>query len=82
MEVGVGTGVLWLDGTEVAGGPGCLMLGTSPVYLSPSSPGENESVEQKPSEDEISNVKPSGDLSSCQFSGRFDLYKELTMLGP
>jgi hypothetical protein len=37
-------------------------LGTSPVYGWPSSPGENVSVEQKPSEDVIKRVKPSVDL--------------------
>lgn len=34
----------------------------SPVYCVPSSPGVNESVEQKPSDEEMSSVRPSPDL--------------------
>lgn len=59
-EVGVGTGVFWLDAAarEDRWGP------SSPVYTVPSSPGANDNVEQNPSEDEINNVSPSLDLSS------------------
>lgn len=35
---------------------------SSPLYTSPSSPGENDKVEQKPSEDDINRVNPSLDL--------------------
>lgn len=61
-EVGVGTGVFWVDETAVPDRIGCLCVGTSPVYTWPSSDGRNESVEQNPSDDEIINVKPSLDL--------------------
>jgi hypothetical protein len=36
------------------------------VYFSPSSPGANVTAEQNPSEDVISNVDPSLDLSSLE----------------
>lgn len=59
--VGVGTGVVWFD--DVVADPDCAFGGgTSPLYTSPSSPGEKERLEQKPSEDEIINVRPSLDL--------------------
>lgn len=41
---------------------GCFAVGTSPVYSWPSSPGAKVKVEQKPSEDVMSRVKPSVDL--------------------
>ena len=43
-------------------GSGFLIVGTGPVYGVPSSPGRKDSVEQKPSEEEIIRVRPSGDL--------------------
>jgi hypothetical protein len=59
-DVGVGTGVFWAEETAVPavalGGP------SSPLYTSPSSPGKKDSVEQNPSDEEISNVEPSLDL--------------------
>ena len=67
----IGTGVPWADGVGAEGvGPdaalefafGCDSVGTGPEYLSPSSPGANASVEQKPSVEVISNVRPSLDL--------------------
>ncbi len=70
-EVGVGAGVLWLDGTVVSVvRAGRLWLGTSPVYIWPSSPAVKDSVEQKPSEDEMSRVKPSWALFNNRFSAR------------
>jgi hypothetical protein len=50
----VGAGV---GGTEMPLGPA-----SSPVYAAPSSPGENERVEQKPSDDVMRRVRPSVDL--------------------
>lgn len=38
---------------------GCLLVGTSPVYGLPSSPSAKVRVEQKPSDDVMSNVRPS-----------------------
>lgn len=38
------------------------LVARSPVNCCPSSPGVKESVEQKPSEDEMSSVRPSLDL--------------------
>lgn len=67
----VGTGVPWADGVGAEGvgadavvefAFGCDSVGTGPVYFSPSSPGANASVEQKPSVEVISNVRPSFDL--------------------
>lgn len=49
MVAAVGTGVL------------AFAEASSPVYTWPSSPGVNERVEQKPSEDDISSVRPSLD---------------------
>ena len=48
---------------DAAAGTGVLALAEvrSPVYTCPSSPGVNDSVEQKPSEDDISSVRPSLD---------------------
>lgn len=40
---------------------------SSPVYTVPNSPGLNDIVEQKPSNEEISNVRPSLDLFNGQF---------------
>jgi hypothetical protein len=62
-EVGVGTGVFWLEDEAVTPGTtGFRRLGTSPVYAWPSSVGEKDRVEQKPSDDVISSVRPSLDL--------------------
>jgi len=44
---------------------GCLLVGTSPVYGLPSSPSAKVSVEQKPSEEVISSVRPSFALEDC-----------------
>lgn len=65
--VGVGVGVLWAEaGTFAAAGcagDGFVLVGPiSPLYTSPSSPGANESVEQKPSDEDITRVSPSLDL--------------------
>tara|TARA_R110002060_G_scaffold65221_1_gene74236 strand:+ start:546 stop:983 length:438 start_codon:yes stop_codon:yes gene_type:complete len=60
IEVGVAIGVFWEDETAVM--DGCFAVGTSPTYLSPSSPGAKVRVEQKPSEEVIRRVKPSLDL--------------------
>jgi len=59
IEVGVAIGVFWEDETAVM--DGCFAVGTSPTYLSPSSPGAKVRVEQKPSEEVIRRVKPSLD---------------------
>jgi hypothetical protein len=68
--VGVGVGVDMFDGDAVvlmAAGIWCCLLGVArgPVYFSPSSPGANVTAEQKPSDDVISSVDPSLDLSFC-----------------
>lgn len=56
----------WLDAgvgpAEVA------FLGISPVYTLPNSPGSKESVEQYPSEEEMTNVKPSLDLTKISIT--------------
>lgn len=57
--VGVARGVFWDDDWDVRD----LTTGISPLYTWPSSPAEKVRVEQKPSEDVMSNVKPSFDLS-------------------
>lgn len=65
--VGVGVGVFWAEADTfvvagcavdefVFGGP------ISPLYTSPSSPDANESVEQNPSDEDITRVSPSLDL--------------------
>lgn len=68
MEVGVGTGVFWLEpaaataaaaARPIFGGP------SSPVYTVPNSPGAKVRVEQNPSDEEINNVLPSLDLRVC-----------------
>jgi hypothetical protein len=60
-EVGVGSGVVWAEATALLM-DGCLAVGVSPVYTWPSSPGAKVRVEQNPSEEVISNVRPSMDL--------------------
>jgi len=60
MEVGVAMGVLC---DEAVGIMGCFAVGTSPLYISPNSPGAKVRVEQKPSEDVIRRVWPSFDLN-------------------
>jgi hypothetical protein len=67
--VGVGVGVDWFEGVAavlIAAGVCCgrLWVARGPVYFSPSSPGANVTAEQNPSEDVISKVDPSFDLSS------------------
>lgn len=66
VDAGVGAGVGWLDAgvgpAEVA------FLGISPVYALPNSPGSKESVEQYPSEEEMTNVKPSLDLTKISIT--------------
>lgn len=42
-----------------------LWIASGPVYFSPSSPGENVTAEQNPSEEDISSVDPSFDLEVC-----------------
>ena len=59
-EVGVGIGVFCDDETAVP--DVVIFCPTSPWYGWPSSLGLNDSVEQKPSEDEIRRVRPSLDL--------------------
>jgi hypothetical protein len=59
MEVGVTIGVFC---EEAVGIMGCFAVGTSPLYISPSSPGAKVRVEQKPSEEVIRRVWPSVDL--------------------
>lgn len=60
-DVGVGTGVFWFDETAVPDTTLVFFGPTSPVYTSPSSPGAKDRVEQKPSDDEMSSVRPSLD---------------------
>lgn len=60
-EVGVGSGVVWAEATVLLM-VGCLAVGVSPVYTCPSSPGVKVRVEQNPSDEVISNVRPSMDL--------------------
>lgn len=60
MAVGVAMGVFCDD--EVAVRDACLVVGMSPTYSWPSSPGVKVRVEQKPSEDVIRRVMPSFDL--------------------
>jgi len=62
--VGVGTGDACVEPPVpmVSGRCGWLGVGTVPVYGVPNSPGENASVEQKPSDELITSVKPSLDL--------------------
>lgn len=57
---GLGIGVFWFDEAppEDTGCRGPI----SPVYGAPNSPGKNDSVEQNPSDEDMSNVKPSVDL--------------------
>lgn len=50
------------DETDVPWTTGCFDACTSPVYNWPSSPVVKDRVEQKPSDDDINNVKPSPDL--------------------
>lgn len=50
-----------MDDAAVLADAEFLAAVNSPVYTCPSSPGLNEIVEQKPSEDEISRVSPSLD---------------------
>ena len=60
-EAAVGVG--WAgDAVDVAG-DGCAAVGTWPVYTCPSSPGLKVRFEQKPSEELMSNVRPSLDLN-------------------
>jgi hypothetical protein len=56
IEVGVAMGVFC---EEALGIMGCFAVGTSPLYISPSSPGWKVRVEQKPSEEVIRRVWPS-----------------------
>jgi hypothetical protein len=61
--VGVGRGVMFVDAVPVVELFWAVEFGpVGPVYGCPSSPGANESVEQNPSEELMSNVKPSVDL--------------------
>ena len=60
--VGVGIGVGWADDAVDMAGDGCAAVGTWPVYTCPSSPGLKVRFEQKPSEELMSNVRPSLDL--------------------
>jgi len=62
-DVGVGIGV-FCDDRAAGPAPACLGGPISPVYTCPSSPGRKDNVEQNPSDDEISSVNPSLDLSS------------------
>jgi hypothetical protein len=62
VEVGVCIGVFCEDETAVLLSVGCLAVGISPVYTWPSSPGAKVRVEQKPSDEVISKVRPSADL--------------------
>jgi hypothetical protein len=69
--VGVGTGVgCDEDPVETGAGDGWWALGTWPVNICPSSPGLKVRVEQKPSDELMSNVSPSLDLEIL--SARFD----------
>lgn len=69
VPVGVGVGVEWLDDcaalTLIAAGVACRRVdeASGPVYFSPSSPGAKVIAEQNPSEDVMSNVDPSLDLT-------------------
>jgi hypothetical protein len=69
--VGVGVGVEWFDDCDavvlIEGVGWCrawLALASGPVYFSPNSPGLNVKEEQNPSEELISSVEPSFDLST------------------
>lgn len=63
--VGVGSGVWFIDGAvEVM--DWCAVVDKGGVYCCPNSPGRNERVEQKPSDELIINVRPSVDLFSRQ----------------
>ena len=54
--MGVAIGVFCEEDTAVLVMIGCFAVGTSPVYIWPSSPGAKVNVEQKPSEDVMSKV--------------------------
>lgn len=62
VEVGVAIGVFCVEDTAVPLTTGCFAVGTSPVYICPSSPAAKVRVEQKPSDELMSNVRPSLDL--------------------
>lgn len=58
--VRVGRGVIFAD--DVPELAGCCAADVDPVYGCPNSPGANERVEQKPSEELMTKVNPSLDL--------------------
>ncbi len=63
--VGVGTGVACADdAVEMGAGDGWCAVSTWPVYTCPSSPGLKVRFEQKPSDELMSKVRPSLDLSN------------------
>lgn len=63
LVVGVGVGVFCVELTLFMLAPPAMVLGgpISPLYMSPNSPAAKERLEQKPSDDEIINVRPSLD---------------------
>ena len=73
VPVGVGVGVEWFDDWAalilIAAGVACRRFdeASGPVYFSPSSPGAKVTAEQNPSEDVISKVDPSLDLSKLAY---------------
>lgn len=77
-DVGVGAGVGWFD--EGAGPAAVTFLGISPVYTLPNSPGSKESVEQYPSDEDMTSVKPSLDLAKISIT-RLSLHRHQWELG-
>ena len=62
-EVGVNAEALWVDEAPVVAAELLfLRLAISKGWISPSSPGSKERVEQNPSDDVMSSVRPSLDL--------------------
>lgn len=62
--MGVGTGVLCADVVAVSAAS-CRRFRGSPLKTSPRSVGENDTAEQKPSDEVTSRVEPSEDLALC-----------------
>jgi hypothetical protein len=56
--------VAWFDEVPAVPDVAFFTVTGSPLYSWPNSPGVNERVEQKPSEEEIRRVEPSVDLGS------------------
>ena len=65
VVVGVGIGVGCADEVVEITGEGLCAVGTCPVYTWPSSPCAKPRLEQNPSEELMSKVRPSLDLLCC-----------------